>query len=287
MPRSSEWSISEDRTLGFDAPRVEELQVRLVSGLVNVVGTDEPTTRVEITEVKGPPLIVRQEGGTLSVAYDDLPWKGFLKWLDRKGWHRSAVVSVSVPADVRLTVGLVGASAVVSRIAGRTDVRGVSGDTTLVGLSGDVHAETVSGALEAQGVSGRLRFSSVSGGLTVIDHRSPRLSADSVSGDMVVDLAPSALPLDLRLNTVSGEVAVRLPEEVSAGVSASTASGAVSSAFAELSAVGGWGARQLTGTLGSGAGSVSCTSVSGSLALLRRPPAERDSPPAASLRKDA
>ena len=286
MPRTSEWSISEDRTLTFDGEPVEELQVRVVSGLVNVVGTTESTTRVEITEVKGPPLVVRRDGGTLSVAYDDLPWQGFLKWLDRKGWRRSAVVSVSVPAGARLTVGLVGASAVVSRIAGPTDVRGVSGDTTLVGLSGKVHAETVSGDLEAQGLTGRLRFNSVSGNLTVIDHRSPQLAADSVSGDMVVDLAPSALPPELRLNTVSGEVAVRLPEGVSAEVSASTASGPVSSAFAELSAVGGWGARQLSGTLGAGAGSVRCSSVSGALALLRRPPAEYDTP-ATSLRKDA
>lgn len=34
--------------------------------------------------------------GNLTVAYEDLPWKGFLKWLDRKGWRRSAVVSLAV-----------------------------------------------------------------------------------------------------------------------------------------------------------------------------------------------
>ena len=32
--------------------------------------------------------IVTHDGGTLTVAYEDLPWKGLLKWLDRQGWQR-------------------------------------------------------------------------------------------------------------------------------------------------------------------------------------------------------
>jgi hypothetical protein len=73
---------------------------------------------------------------------------------------------------------------------------------------------------------------------------------------------------------------------VSAKVHATTASGAVSSAFVELDAHGDWGAKQLHGTLGSGAGSVHCATISGSIALLRRP-SPREDEPAATLRKDA
>ncbi|WP_326596723.1 DUF4097 family beta strand repeat-containing protein [Streptomyces sp. NBC_01803] len=288
MAGKSEWSITEPRTLTFDDHRVEELSVRVVNGTVNVVGTDDPVARVEISHVEGPPLIVQAAGGRLTVAYDDLPWQGFLKWLDRKGWRRSVVVSVSVPAASRLTVGVVGASAVVSGIAGRTDVRGVSGDTTLVGLGGTVRADTVSGDIEAQALGGELRFSSVSGNLTVIDSQGPSLRGESVSGDMMLDLAPSSLPPDIRLNTVSGELALRLPEPFEARVTASTAAGGVSSAFPELRVGGGWGARQLTGTLGSGTGAVRCSTVSGAIALLRRPPAaDAGTAAASSSRKDA
>lgn len=60
---------------------------------MNVVGTDEPHAHLQVTDVEGPPLLVTHQDGVLTVAYDDLPWKGFLKWLDRKGWRRSAVVS--------------------------------------------------------------------------------------------------------------------------------------------------------------------------------------------------
>lgn len=266
----SSWSISEPQTLHLDDP-VESLQVRIVGGSVNVVGTGEPGARVEVGEVEGPPLTVTREGDSLVVAYEDVPWKGFLKWLDRKGWNRHVVVSVSVPAHVRLSVGVVGANAFVSGVTGRTDLRGVSGDTTLVGIDGPVRAETVSGNVEAQGVTGRIGFNSVSGDLTVIDGR-PAVKADSVSGSMILDLdtGGSEGETDVAVGTVSGEVALRMSNPVDATVEVSTASGGVSSAFDELKVEGLWGAKKVKGTLGTGSGRLQASSVSGSIALLRR-----------------
>lgn len=272
MPEST-WTVAEPQQIPVDAP-VTALHVRLVNGVVNVVGTEEPTTRLEISGIEGPPLIVTQRDGTLTVAYEDLPWKGFLKWLDRKGWHRSAVVSLAVPARAAVEVGVVGAAAVVSGIKGPTSVRGVSGETTLVGVSGAVRAETVSGNLEAQSVTGELRYHSVSGDLTVIDGAGSSVQADSVSGDMVVDIDQAGRPTDIRLNSVSGEIAIRLPHPADARVEANTASGAVSNAFEDLRVSGQWGAKKITGTLGAGTGTLKATTVSGSIALLRRPPTE-------------
>lgn len=279
MPDRS-WQISEPRKLDFPGP-LEELQIRVVNGTVNVVGTEADTARVEIAELHGPPLTVTLEGGQLVVAYPDLPWQGFLKWFDRKNRRRDVVVSVSVPAQVRLTVGVVGASAVVSGIRGRTEVRGVSGGVTLVGLRGEVYADTVTGGVEAQALTGPLRMHSVSGDLTVIDGRGADVDADSVSGDMILDLGSagdgSAAPADaasVRLSTVSGAVAVRLPPSAGTSVHAGTHGGRLSSAFDELRVTGPAGAQQLTGTLGSGQGRLTASSVSGSVALLRRPPTD-------------
>ncbi|MEU6378580.1 DUF4097 family beta strand repeat-containing protein [Streptomyces sp. NPDC046909] len=268
----SEWSVTEPRKLTFDEP-VSRLHVRIVNGTVNVVGTDEGSARLEVSELEGPPLLVSQEGGTLTVAYEDLPWKGFLKWLDRKGWRRSAVVSLAVPADTRVEVGVVGAGAVVSGIDGHAEVKGVTGDTTLVGLTGPVRANTVSGNLEAQALRGDLRFNSVSGDLTVVEAGSS-VKAESVSGSMIVDLDPTSRPTDINLTSVSGEIAIRLPHPADAEVEANTASGSVSNAFEDLRVGGQWGAKRITGRLGAGSGSLKATTVSGSIALLRRPPAE-------------
>ncbi|CAL9579767.1 hypothetical protein SUDANB176_05012 [Streptomyces sp. enrichment culture] len=286
----SEWSVAEPAKLAFDTP-VSELHVRIVNGTVNVVGTDEGSARLQVSEIEGPPLVVTQEGGTLTVAYDDLPWKGFLKWLDRKGWRRSAVVSLAVPARTRVEVGVVGAGAVVSGIQGPAVVRGVAGDTTLVALSGPVRAETVSGNLEAQSVTGDLRFASVSGDLTVVEGSGPSVRADSVSGSMIVDLDPDG-PTDVRLTSVSGEIAIRLPDPADAEVEANTASGAVSNAFDGLRVHGQWGAHKITGRLGAGSGKLRATTVSGSIALLRRPagedgPEPADAPPRTGGTTDA
>ncbi|MET9085683.1 hypothetical protein ABZX77_28010 [Streptomyces sp. NPDC004237] len=268
----SEWSVAKPDKLVFDAP-VSDLHVRIVNGTVNVVGTDEGSARLEVSEIEGPPLIVTHEGGTLTVAYEDLPWKGFLKWLDRKGWRRSAVVSLAVPADTRVEVGVVGAAAVVSGIDGTSVVKGVTGDTTLVGLSGEVRADTVSGNLEAQAVTGDLRFNSVSGDLTVVEGSGSAVRADSVSGSMIIDLDPDG-PTDVRLTSVSGEIAIRLPHPADAEVEANTASGSISNAFDGLRVHGQWGAHKITGRLGAGNGKLRATTVSGSIALLRRPPKE-------------
>ncbi len=274
----SVWSVAEPRKLSFDTP-VTALHVRIANGTVNVVGTDEGSPRLHISDIEGPPLIVTEQDGTLTVAYEDLPWKSFLQWLDPKGWRRSAVVSLAVPTATRVEVGVVTASAVVSGIEGRTDVKGVSGDTTLVGLSGPVRANTVSGSVETQGMTGDLRFNSVSGDLTVVDGAGSSVTADSVSGSMIVDLtsantSPLGRPTDITVASVSGEIAIRLPHPADTQVEANTASGTVSSAFEDLRVGGQWGAKKITGRLGAGQGRLKATTVSGSIALLRRPSTE-------------
>ncbi|MQY13655.1 hypothetical protein SRB5_38050 [Streptomyces sp. RB5] len=273
----SEQLLAEPTTLTFDPP-VDALKVRLVSGNVNVVGSPDPGARLEVTALEGPPLRVALADGTLTVAYEDLPWQGFLKWLDRKGWKRHAVVSLVVPAGTRVELGVVDATAVVSGIAAPIAVQGVSGDTTVVGISGPVRADTVSGRLEAQAVSGELRFNSVSGELTVVDGGSPRVRADSVSGDMVVDLVPAARSAEVTLTSVSGDAALRLPEAADLEVEAHTASGAVSCAFESLRIAGQWGAKRVSGRIGQGKGRVRMNTVSGAVALLRRPPQDGPEP---------
>ncbi|MEU6079523.1 DUF4097 family beta strand repeat-containing protein [Streptomyces sp. NPDC047108] len=275
METGNEWSLSGPRTLDLAGP-VDRVNVRIVGGTVDVVGTDADSTRLEVGSVEGPPLTVTHEDGALTVTYDDLPWKGFLKWLDPKGRRRSAAVSLAVPAGARVEVGVVGAGAVVSGIEGPAHICGVTGDTTLVGLTGDVRAETVSGGVDAQGLTGRLTFASVSGDLTVIEAYGSAVRAESVSGNMIVDV--DGRTADLALSTVSGEIAIRIPHPADARVEASTASGAVSNAFEELKVTGQWGTKQLTGTLGEGSGRLKASTVSGAIALLRRPRTE-DEPP--------
>lgn len=278
---TSERTVAEPEKFVFDEP-VDTLNVRLVNGEVNVVGTDGGPARVELTEISGPPLKVRVSERTLTVAYDDVPWKGFLKWVGLTARQRHAVVTLAVPQHTRVEVGVVGAGAVISGISGPTRLQGVSGDTTLVGLSGPVRADTVAGSVEAQSLSGDLKFSSVSGDLTVVEGSGSVVSADSVSGSMVLDLDPGA-HAGVRLTTISGDIAIRIPEPANADVDAGTTSGSASCAFDEVRVTGQWGAKRIRGRIGSGGARLKATTVSGAIALLSRPPLDdADAPPPAA-----
>ncbi|MER5934259.1 DUF4097 family beta strand repeat-containing protein [Streptomyces sp. NPDC002054] len=290
------WSIAEPQKLTFESP-VKRLRVRVLDGTVNVVGTDEGPARLEVSAVDGPPLHIVQDGDTLTVSYEDLPWngsQGLREWFDskpweswrsgsgRKAWERSAVVTLTLPVDARVQIAAVGAASVVSGIRGGTELHGVSGDATLVRLSGSVRTRTVTGSVEAQSVNGDFRFRSVSGGLTLVDGSAGTVQAESVNGDMLLDLAPDPAaerPVDISLNSVSGQVAIRLPHPADARVEASTTSGGISNAFEDLRVSGRIGSKKITGTLGDGTGTLRATTVSGSIALLRRPDNSETSAP--------
>lgn len=282
------WEIDAPTTLDFDGP-VDTLHLRLMDGALNVVRAAEPggPVRMEISEVHGAPLRVRRKGGTLTVGYEDMSWDLFLDSPRRALRKRRAVVSLSVPADARLTAGVVSAATVVSGLDGPVEVRGVNCPVTLAGLSGEVDVRTVAGEVDAQSLGGSLRFHSASGDLTVLDGP-PRVEAEAVSGRLMLDLADAVASPELRMNTVSGAVAVRFPGGAGAAVRANTVSGKLSSEFDGVSASRGFGPGKLTGTLGDGTGRVRITTVSGSVALLRRPTDQpMDAPgPAASLAKD-
>jgi DUF4097 and DUF4098 domain-containing protein YvlB len=187
------------------------------------------------------------------------------------------VVSLAVAPGTRIELGSVSSDTVISGVTAPVTVHSASGAITLVRLAGKVEANTASGNVQAQSVSGDLKVNTVSGELTVFEGASGRLKANSVSGAMTLDLAHDNAT-DVSLNNVSGEVAVRLPAPTDAKVNANTTSGDLSNAFDELRVAGTWGAKQITGTLGKGTGTLKITTVSGSVALLRRPADEDDVP---------
>ncbi|MFD5024796.1 DUF4097 domain-containing protein [Streptomyces sp. NPDC058373] len=273
------WSVDAPRRMSFEGP-LTTLRIRVVNGAVNVVGSPDPTTHLDISELSGRPLTVRREGETLTVEYEEFSWQGLRRLIERgklpdaRTLDHRAVVSVAVPESARLDVRAVGADTVVSNVAGFTDVKAVSGETTLVGLSGPVRADTVTGRVEAQSVTGALTVAAVSGDLTVVDGTSPTLRADSVNGDMIVDVDQADSPADIELSSVSGEIAVRLPHPADARVEANTTSGSLSHAFEDLRVTGQFGMKKITGKLGAGSGRLKASTVSGSIALLRRPPSE-------------
>ncbi len=277
MPR---WTVAAPARLDFGA--VTALQVRLIDGTVAVLATDDSPSLV-VSDIQGRPLRVSYDAGALTIGYDVLSWERLLDWL--KPVHDTAAITIAVPADCPIQLGVVSASALVCGLGSGAAVKGVCGEITLDGVAGDVRADTVSGALEARDIDGTVRFKSVSGGLTLADGSLRRLDADSVSGQIAADVSLASAGA-MRISTISGDITLRLPTDSDARVRLHSTAGNVRSEFDTLRAAMSPGSLTVSGNLGDGSGNVSVNSVSGAVTLLRRPE-RRTSPRAAPSRAEA
>jgi hypothetical protein len=263
MPR---WTIDSPTTI--DLPGVAALKVRVVSGSVAILGSEDAPS-LDVASLTGQPLLVTHEAGILTITYEDLQWDGLKGWLHPQ--RHSADVTVTVPAGCPTQLGVVNASAIVSGISASISAKSVSGDITLDGVTGSVDAKTVSGDLEARGIDGEVAFNSVSGGLTLAGGVVGRLAAKTVSGQVTadIDLRDHA---GLKVTTVSGDVAVRVPASASARVDLKSTSGRVRSGFDGMSARPGpsRGPTVLSATIGSGSADLTLTSLTGDVTLLAR-----------------
>jgi hypothetical protein len=261
MPR---WTIGSPRTL--DLPDIAALRVRVVSGSVAVLASQDPPS-LDVGSVTGQPLLVTHEAGILTVTYEDLQPGGLRGWL--RPQRHSADLTISVPPGCPTQVAVVNASMIVSGISANISAKSVSGDITLDGVTGSVDAKTVSGDLEARDLDGGLAFNSVSGGLTLAGGAVRNLAARTLSGQVTADIdVPDGS--GLRVSTVSGDVAVRVPASASARVDLKSTSGRVHSGFEQASPAAGPGPAVLRATLGSGSAGISLTSMTGDVTLLAR-----------------
>src|SRR6201994_2998893 len=220
-----QWTADAPTRLAFDD--VTALRVRTIAGSVAVLPTGDPPA-LDITSISGPPLLVSHDDGMLTISYEDLTWDGLLEWLRPRG--HAADMTVTVPRDCPAQVGVVAANAGGSGVTGRTSVRSLSGAITLDGLGGQIQARTVSGDVEAQDVNGQVSFNSVSGDLTLAGGSLDRLDAKTVNGSVTADVHLGK-PGQVRVATVSSDVALRLPAEPDAKVRLRSTSDQVLSEF--------------------------------------------------------
>ena len=278
------WTVDAPTALEFDD--VTELNVRLIAGTVAVLASAEresspgqaaprtPRGSLAVTELSGRPLQVSHSDGILTVSYESLSWDGLLGFL--KPRKDRAVVTIMVPVDCRIQLGVLSASAVVAGLHAGAAVKGMSGDITLDGVTGDVSAETMSGEVAACDIDGEIRFKSMSGGLTLAGGSVDSLAVDTISGQVTADVS-----LDeggsVHVSTMSGEVTLRLPADSDAQVSLRSASGAVRTEFETLRTVKAPASHTVSGNVGAGTGQVSVTTMSGAVTLLRGAPVGMES----------
>ncbi|MFV2198899.1 DUF4097 family beta strand repeat-containing protein [Nocardiopsis sp. LOL_012] len=270
------WTIDKPLTHTLDG--IVALRVRIIGGHVNILPTDDPVT-FEISDITGGPVLATQEAGILTITYEDLTGQGLLdrlKPIQLNGYKgmggRKATVNLRLPAGCPVEVNTVSAAVVAAGLRARTSIRTASGEITLDDASGTTEISTATGQTSLRNPSGTLSFSSVNGPLAVAGGRLSGFDAKSASGQILADtdLAPSGR---VRLNTVSGEIALRVPAETSAAVEMHSVTGKLDSDFS-LDRREAPARKALSGKIGPGVdpATISTRTVSGRTALLRRAP---------------
>lgn len=265
------WVVSGPQVIDVD--EVRSLRVQLVAGRVDVVTHDEPGVRVEVHSVDGRPLEVSLSGGELRVGYRFTldGWEGFLEKFRNFRDKDRADVSIAVPRDLPTKVGTVSAEGLVAGIRAPASVSTVSGSVVADGTRGRLQASSVSGEVVVRDHTGDLALTTVSGELAASGALAS-VKAESVSGELALDVTSGSTSIDA--TSVSGDVTVRLPEGEPVDVTASALSGRLVVDGEDHG--GAMPGRKVVLRTDGAHSSVSATTVSGNVTLLRGAPGIQD-----------
>ncbi|MFJ6651620.1 DUF4097 family beta strand repeat-containing protein [Microbacterium sp. NPDC091313] len=262
------WLVHPGESRVIDIEDLRSLKIGLVGGQLDVVAHDEPGARIEVHSVTVKDLRIEITGDSLEIDHPQLRWDNFLEVFRNFGaGGPKAEISIAVPREVALNLGVVSASALVSGIRHDTRVNTVSGDVIVDGVVGDLNVNAVSGDVHVRQLQGALSANSVSGDVAATgDVR--KASIDTVSGSMLVDAHG---PIHgVNLNTVSGAATVRLDDGYPANFVLRSVSGRVLVDGVKRSSSGPTNYADSTGELSSAFVDVRANSVSGDITVLRR-----------------
>ena len=228
------WLVDGPKTIDIDSART--LKVGLIGGQIDIVAHDEPGVRVEIHSVTGKELKVSVDGDTVEIDHPQLGWDN---WLDVfRSWtgKARADVSVMVPRGIRVKLGVVSATALLSGVTEDASLSTVSGDLVIDGVTGDLSLNSVSGELTIRNHTGKISAHSVSGDITAAGTLHA-FSSDSVSGSVFLDT--TGIADQISVNTVSGAVTLRLEADIPASYTINTVGGKLSMDDSQISGVKG------------------------------------------------
>jgi hypothetical protein len=275
------WIIHPGETRVIDIEDVRRLKIGLIGGQIDVVAHDEPGVRIEVHAVTIKDLRIEATGDVVEIDHPQLRWDNFLEVFRNFGaGGPKAEISVAVPRETALNLGVVTASALVSGLTTDVKLNTVSGDIIADGVTGDASVNAVSGDVQIRELTGSLNANSVSGTVAATG-RLRKATVDTVSGTVLVDSTGEVHSVNV--NTVSGGVTVRLDEGLPANYAIRSVSGRVQVDGVVRSGQGSF-TTNYNGSVGELSGSfadVRANTVSGEVTVLRRAalaPAEEPRP---------
>ena len=266
-----------------------KLDVKNVRGSVRVTAWDKNEVEVTGTLGEGSKLTVEGGPGAVTVRVDTPDSRSFFNW-GGNGPREDTRLEIKAPRAVSPQVHVVSADVEVSGLDGsreisvesvsgdvklsakaqRVELQSVSGDLRSEGAAADrANYETVSGDIIARGVSGDVSVESVSGDARVEAGSIRDFKGHTVSGDIALTaaLAPHAR---IKTESMSGDVRLQFPHELSAALEAKTFSGTITSDFGKVEREEFGSSSKLRATVGSGDAQVDVETFSGDVHIEKR-----------------
>ena len=263
------WIVHPGETRVIDLDDIRKLKVGLVGGQIDVVAHDEPGVRIEVHGVTVKDLRIEATGDTVEIDHPQLRWDNFLEVFRNFGsGGPKAEISVAVPREIALTLGVVNASALISGLVSNAKLNTVSGDVIVDGIVGDITVNAVSGDVQARSLVGTLGANTVSGEVAATGHIT-KASVDSVSGNVVIDTTGPVSTIST--NTVSGNTTLRLDEGLPANYTMRSLTGRVLVDGVVRSSSGPTNHVGSSGELSGMFVDIRTNGVSGDITVLRRP----------------
>ncbi|MGI6879819.1 DUF4097 family beta strand repeat-containing protein [Microbacterium sp. gxy059] len=219
------WIIHPGEARVIDVADIARLKVGLAAGQVDIIGHDDDHVRVEVHEVAVKDLRIDISGDELEIDHPQVRWDNFLTAFRNFGSSGPrAEISIAVPRETRLTLGVVSAGALVAGLEADATINTVSGDVLVDGLVGSLSTHGVSGDVQVRGLRGPFSSDMVSGDVAV-SGEVVRTDVNTVSGAVFIDATG---PLQkAALNTVSGAATLRLDRGYPANYAIRTVGGRV------------------------------------------------------------
>ncbi|KRE77985.1 MULTISPECIES: DUF4097 family beta strand repeat-containing protein [Micrococcaceae] len=219
------WSVTDPQTMDVDG--VTALKLGMVRGRFRITAHAGSQVRLEFADVHGDPVAVSLNSGRLEVRHQLHGAQGWFKNLMETVNHssdNSALITIAVPQGVEVEAGTVSGDGLVSGVSARVRLNTVSGSVVADSTSGELQVNTISGSVEVRNHRGVLMAKSVSGRVTASGYFT-NVRTNTVSGHLDVELLD--FTRDFGSNSVSGDLAIRLPHDVGVDIVAKSAGGAV------------------------------------------------------------
>jgi DUF4097 and DUF4098 domain-containing protein YvlB len=276
--------ISENRNVNADA----RIDVSNIKGEVTISGWDKSEVAITGTLGEGVKELAVEGGGShLTIKVEPPDKQGWFSWgaesrmgdttLDIKVPHNAEMKIEVVSADVALA-GVAGRLLNVNSVSGKlrldsdaqeVEVDSVSGNIDLTGKAERGHLETVSGNVRSRGLGGQIKFETVSGDIDAENGDYREINAGTVSGDINLRGKPSK-DARIEVESMSGDVHLYLPAELSAHLRATTFSGTIRSDFGKVKEEDRGPGSSLDAMVGSGDARVNLQTFSGDVEVRRQ-----------------